>query len=278
MLWYREFGFHNNPFSIKPAAFDNLVIGYDLSEIYKRIDKGKFIFLEGKYGYGKTTILKKIISKYRGQKDIAYYNCNRSEEEINVEALLKGRYGFVARMFGKMPKNMILLLDEVEKLAVEDQKALHKFHTQGNIQSVVFFGSKFENASFSTEMKKLMVNNVIQLIPLSDKEAVDLVRQRVGNLKLLPDKIIKTVFKNSESNPRIMLENLEDLCRYAVENSEEVVTEDHLNQVMKISETKPKKPKKKKQKKGKPTPVPEYKPSEESPDDADNGREEYFYY
>ena len=61
MLWYKEYGFHNNPFSIKPAAFHSKVIGYDLSEIFDKVDNGKVLFIEGKFGFGKTTILKHII-------------------------------------------------------------------------------------------------------------------------------------------------------------------------------------------------------------------------
>jgi len=29
-LWYKKLGFHNNPFSIKPAAFRDELVAYDM--------------------------------------------------------------------------------------------------------------------------------------------------------------------------------------------------------------------------------------------------------
>ena len=37
MLWYKEVGFNKNPFSIKPAAFDFKIIGYDTAEVFEKI-------------------------------------------------------------------------------------------------------------------------------------------------------------------------------------------------------------------------------------------------
>lgn len=245
MLWYKEVGFNTNPFSIKPAPFDYKIIGYDLKEIFENIAKGEILFIEGKYGFGKTTMLKSIIHEFGGRRDVAYYSCNRQEKEINVEGLLKGKFGTLGRLFSLMPEDMILLLDEVEQLTKQDQEDLLRHRKEGHIKSIVFFGANFEKASFDVELKKLMVNNVIQLTKLTPEEAVELVRERIGHIKLLPDNIIKKAFKLSDQNPRLMLENLEDLCRYAVENNDEEVTEESIGEVLKIKEKKPRKKKKK---------------------------------
>ena len=248
MLWYQELGFNTNPFSIKPAQFDFRIVGYDLKEVFEKIAKGQVLFIEGKYGYGKTTMLKSIIHEFGGSRNIVYYSSNRPDKEIDVERLLYEKYGTFGKLFKIMPEEMILLLDEVESLAQQDQKELLKYLKQGNIKSIVFFGASFEGAKFTVELKKLMVNNVMQLTKLTQEEAVELVRQRVGKIKLLSDKIIKQVYKLSEYNPRLMLENLEDLCRYAAEGSEEAVTEEHIKEVLKVKEKKPKKKRKKKKK------------------------------
>jgi len=144
-----------------------------------------------------------------------------------------------------MPKEMIMLLDEIEDLTQQDQNDLYKFYKEANIKSIVLFGSNFEKVGFKVELKKLMVNNVIQLTKLTQEEAIELVRQRVGNIRLLPDKIITKVYKLSEYNPRQMLEYLEDLCRYAVEGNDDEVTEEHIKEVLKIKEKKPRKKRKK---------------------------------
>ena len=234
MVWYKELGFSKNPFSIKPGAFSSDIVGYDLSEILKKIDDGKVLFIEGEYGFGKTSILKHIISQFGGQRKVAYYNCNRAEETINVKSILKGSKGAIARIFGAMPSELILLLDEVERISQSDQKELLKYHQEGNLKSIVFFGPDFDKISFSIEFRKLMINNVIKLTELTDNEAVQLVRERIGDLKHLDDRIIKLVFRHSSNNPRLLLENLEDVVRYAVDNNEEQVTEEHLKEVLGI--------------------------------------------
>ncbi|MFH1399649.1 MAG: AAA family ATPase [Candidatus Woesearchaeota archaeon] len=272
MLWYKELGFNNNPFSIKPAAFHNMVIGYDLNEIYDKISKSKVLFVEGRYGYGKTTILKHLIRHFGGRRQVAYYNCNRAETTIETRKILAGKYGIIGRMLNLLPEDMIFLLDEVEKLSKTDQTELLEYYNQGKIKSVVFFGPSFEKVGFGVEFRKLLVDNVIELTKLTDAEAVDMVRRRIGDLKLLSDKIIKEVFKNSEYNPRQMLENLEDLCKYALENNDDEITEQHLKKVLKIQ-----KPARKK----KPLPPPELKVEEVKQPDQPIPKDEeveYFFY
>jgi Cdc6-like AAA superfamily ATPase len=239
MIWYRELGFYSNPFSIKPAAFRSEVVGYDLGEILVKIDGAKVLFIEGEYGFGKTTILKHIVSRFGGKRRVVYYNCNRADTTIDAESILKGKYGFIRRIFGGLPRDMILLLDEVEKLSADDQKELLRLHKDGNIKSIVLFGPNFDRVGFSVEMRRRMVNNVIKLTELTDEEAIQLVRERVGALKLLDDRMIKLIFRHSGKNPRIMLENLEDVCKYAVENNEEEVKEEHLKEVLGLAQKAP---------------------------------------
>ena len=198
-------------------------------------------------------MMKNIINEFGGKRQVAYFSCNRQDESIDVEELLQGKYGTLGKILRLTPSDMILLLDEVEGLSREDQEDLLNFYKDDNIKSVVFFGPKFESVSFDIELKKLMVNNVIQLVKLTPDEAVELIRERIGNIKLLSDDIIKKVFKHSEDNPRLLLENLEDLCRYAVENNDDEVSEDHLKEVLGIK-PKPKKAAKKKKKTSKKKP------------------------
>ena len=61
LTWYHELGFFDNPFSIKPAAFHNELMGYNqtIKEINKKVEESNIIFISGEYGTGKTTVLKK---------------------------------------------------------------------------------------------------------------------------------------------------------------------------------------------------------------------------
>ena len=118
-MWWRKLGFYINPFTIKPAPFDNKVFGQDqiLEDLYYKLPAGTMSFVEGKLGTGKTTILKSLIAKFRGRGKVIYFSCNRLDTELNIEELLKGRYGFWGKLFGMMPKEMIVLLDEAQQLS-----------------------------------------------------------------------------------------------------------------------------------------------------------------
>ena len=82
LTWFHELGFFDNPFSIKPAAFDNELMGYSqvIKEINDKVAGSYIVFISGEYGTGKTTVLKKIINEFKGKKQVIYYNYNQSEK------------------------------------------------------------------------------------------------------------------------------------------------------------------------------------------------------
>ncbi len=100
-LWYRQLGFYNNPFSIKPAAYTDSVFGHEaaMQEVVKKVKEGGILFIEGDYGAGKSLILKKIIHAFGGKKEVIYYSCNITESKIDFDALIEGRMGFWSRLF-----------------------------------------------------------------------------------------------------------------------------------------------------------------------------------
>ena len=71
-LWFRTLGFYNNPFSIKPAAFSDEVIGYNLDEVFDKIDSGKIVYVIGGFGTGKTTLMKHIIRRFGGRRQVVH--------------------------------------------------------------------------------------------------------------------------------------------------------------------------------------------------------------
>lgn len=232
--WYNQLGFYNNPFCIKPAVFHDEVYGSNglVDEIFDKIRAGSVLFISGDYGQGKTTVLKKIISEFGGKKKVVYYSCNRSENGLDVGKLLKGGRGFFQKLVGKNPKNMVLLLDEVQDLNAEDCENLHKYFDNHDFKSIVLVGKDYKEVSFGNGLKNLIGKNIISLNKLSNEDAVALVRKRIGNLKILSDEIIKQLYKKSDSNPRRLLKNCEEVCKYAIDNFEDEVNEEVVKKVL----------------------------------------------
>ncbi|MFW6230447.1 MAG: AAA family ATPase [Nanoarchaeota archaeon] len=231
-IWYRHFGFKQNPFTIKPGLLHDEVIAYDLEEIFNKIDYGEVIFIEGPYGAGKSTILKNIINEFGGRKQVIYYSANRTSKTIDFYKLLKGKYGALGKMFRGLPQDMILLIDEADAMNEEDFENLREYYEQGNFKSVLMVADNFDHLKISDYFMELVKDNIISLTELDEDEAVMLVRSRVGDLEFLPNDMVKKIFAHSDKNPRTLLKNCEDVCRYAFEYGDDAVTETHVKDVL----------------------------------------------
>jgi len=240
-MWWRKLGFYTNPFTIKPAPFDNTIFGQDslLEDLYYKIPAGTMSFIEGSLGAGKTTILKNLISKFRGHGNVIYFSCNRIDTELNIEELLKGKYGFWGRLFGMMPKDMIVLLDESQQLSSVNTERIKYFFDQGNIKSVVFTGTNYSNTNLHDSIKeRIGKDGLFKIKELSDEQAVTFVRNRIGNSTVLNDELIKKLWHVSGKNPRRLLQRLDRVFRYAIENMESEIKEDHLIKIFEEMKTK----------------------------------------
>ena len=230
-LWFRTLGFYNNPFSIKPAAFSDEVIGYNLDEVFDKIDSGKIVYVIGGFGTGKTTLMKHIIRRFGGRRQVVHVTRSTSEESMNTEKILRGKYGFCGKFFRGLPSQMILLVDEAQDITNEDSEQLLKHYQRGNIKSVVFFGAHIAKQSFVKDMEQLLNGNTINLNALTDDQAVSLIRRRIGSSKMISDSMIKRIVDSSSGNPRTLLENCEDACRLAAASGSREVGERQLEEL-----------------------------------------------
>ncbi len=229
-VWFRELGFHNNPFSIKPAAFHDQAIGFDkiVDEISYGILHDKIIVVEGDYGNGKSTILKKLLNDFGGKKQVIYYSCNRMDAHLNVKLLLNGRYGLFGELFDMKPKGMIFLLDEAQELGVKDYERLYSYYQEGYIKSIVLVGKGIKKDYIVSGFKSHLVE--VGLHKMNEDLAVQVIKRRVGELPLLSDAIVRKIYQKSNNNVRVMLKTCEDICKKAVESGRKRITEDFLKQ------------------------------------------------
>ncbi len=229
-LWYKKLGFHNNPFSIKPAAFRDELVAYDMPYIYKKITNGEILFVEGEYGTGKTTILKNIIRRFRGENRIIYYSFNTGD--FNLNALLDGANSFFRKVAGLRVKNIIMLLDEVETLKNQEAKQLLNYYRDGTIQSIVFVSHDYDHVKFPSEVETFLNGNILRTVDLSLNEALDLVKTRIGGINILSDNMAVKLFKLANKNPRRFFAYCEDVIKYAVEIGDDEVSDFHVNEIL----------------------------------------------
>ncbi len=227
-IWYKEKGFYNNPFSIKPAAFHDDLSGplAKFRRINNLIATGNVCLITGAYGSGKTSILKRVIHRFRGDKKIVYFSCNRREDVLNLDRFLLERT-FFNKLFGLKSKGMILLLDEVQGLSEKESNSLAYHYEQGYFRAIALATKDQTDLVLTSRLRKLIGPNVFVLQRLNSLEAVELVRRRIGPLKFLSDSIIRKIYR-LDPNPRALLENCEDACRNAFNAGSKEVLSKHL--------------------------------------------------
>jgi len=235
-MWYNELGFHSNPFSIKPAAFHNELFGNKatINKIIKKLKKPGMVCIFGEFGSGKTTVLKKIIREFRSDdfksKKIIYYNCNQSEESIDYDKLLVNAGGFFGRIFGTRKRGMMLLLDEMQDMNARDLERLKEYYDDGFFRSVVFV-AKSSEIEVPEDLAEEIGENMFVLGNMSNKDAVLMIRKRIGDLKFFGDDMIVKIFKK-DGNSRSFLKNCEDVARVAFESGADTVGVEHIEKVL----------------------------------------------
>ncbi len=233
-VWYNDLGFDKNPFSIKPVDQQSTLIGYDstIKEIQRLVREGNFVFISGEYGRGKTSVLKRIIKRFSGKRTVAYFSGNQIDRMMDVDKILIEAGGFFSRLFKMRTEDVILLLDEVQDINQNDADAIMEAYDEGFIKSVVVVSAAKPFEEINTQFNGLFEDHQFELNGFSADDAVSLIRKRVGNLPLLPDEMIKKIYKHDE-NPRSVLKNCEDVCRYAVEQGADTVTDEQVEKVLK---------------------------------------------
>jgi len=229
-IWFRELGFHSNPFSIKPAAFHDHVVGFEkvVDEVSQGILHNKIIVLEGDYGNGKSSILQRLLHDFGGKKQVIYYSCNRMDARLDVKGLLNGRYGFIGQLFDMKGKDMIMLLDEAQELNAKDYERLFSYYQEGYIKSIVLVGKGIRKNEIVPGFKAHV--SEVGFGKMNEDLAVQVIKRRVGDLPLLPEPIVRKIYQRSNNNVRIMLKTCEEVCKKAVDTGRKRVTDDFLKQ------------------------------------------------
>jgi type II secretory pathway predicted ATPase ExeA len=217
MDWYEELEFEEDPFSIDPREnHENLVEMQEvIDEIKYRISASSMLVIEGQLGTGKTTSLMVAANKFGGKKNVVYLDCQILEKNLNITHVLQDRFGVVGRMLNKKPHDMIVLMDNVHELSKQNTERLKYYFDQNYIKSIIFTTKSYRSAKFSQSLRDRIGNRVIKLPKLSDDDAVEVIRNRIGDIELFNDKLIKKIYKMSKGSIKQLLEN----CKQASINA-----------------------------------------------------------
>lgn len=207
MEWYEELGFDENPFKKEVGMVGRKSLA---NEIFYHIEAGNITIVEGGEGAGKTELLKEVIRGYGGNGKVVYVSGKKFANGINIERLINKKYSFLGWLFNKNPRGMILLMDDVESLTETNCERLKYYFDQNYIRSIVFTTSNKEKINFTPSLYH-RVRNSFKLEPLTEDEAVEIIKKRIGTL--LPEQAVRKLFEDSNNNYRKFLKDCELHCR-----------------------------------------------------------------
>lgn len=223
-MWWKKIDLSENPFSAPPEDYEPLGLGKTVEEVVYRVESGSIVFIEGGKGFGKTSILKSLIRHFKGKGRVIFVDAAKIERDINIEKLMKERYGFWGRLLGVTPKEMILLVDNVQLLSKKNSERIKFYFDNNNLRSAVFTGDSYRRANIPLSLRERIGRRIIRLSPLSEEEAVEAVRARIGS-RLMSREILKKIYKLSGKNMAKFLQNCDSLCEKYIRDAEDSITD-----------------------------------------------------
>ena len=217
--WYKKIGLNNNPFILEPLKQDIILNGTTKKEILYRIDSGSISFIEGEEGSGKTSYLKSIIDTYKGKREIIFLDCKNLDQDINIKKALLERQGFFDRLNKKLPKNMILILDNVHTMNKKNTERIKYYFDNDYIKSIVLAGNSIKESNFSESLKHRIGNRITKIKKLDKETAQQMLNSRTNYQEVIPTEKLPNILKLSKNNPKQLLKNCEVLCHNLIDEN-----------------------------------------------------------
>ncbi len=234
--WYEKIGLEKNPFEIDPlndvarTLFDR---DKESKEVVYRIVSQNMLFIEGAKGSGKTALLKHAIDNFKGKGKVIYVDSNAVNKKLNIEEVLSGAKKLNPTK-ERYPKDMILLLDNVEELSKLNNERIKYLFDQNYLKSVIFTGKNYESAEFTDSVRSRIGKRVIKLNPLSEDTAAEMIKDRLGekNSGLLSDSTIKDIYSHSNGDLKKFLMDTYLVCELAGSGKNKRITKQMIEKAL----------------------------------------------
>ncbi|MFT4311942.1 MAG: AAA family ATPase [Candidatus Woesearchaeota archaeon] len=218
-MWYKRFGYQQNPFELDPFKTEYTVVNHNeiIDNVLYLVESGNIIVIEGGSGSGKTTFLRRIVDNFRGEGKVIYIDGNIIGKEPDIERILDRRGKRLLNIFDDKPKGLIILLDNVEALSKKNCEKIKYYFDQNHIKSVVFTTQNYQQLDISKSLKDRIVHNIISVPKLNKYEALRIIRERFSDHFFLSDEVIIRLFNQSKHNIKKTLQMCNDLCSFVVQ-------------------------------------------------------------
>ncbi len=229
--WISFFHFKKDVLSDDDHSYPLIGNSELVDELVYRVQASDLVFLEGAEGTGKTRLLMEIARKFGKKRQVAYLDCTSITSTVDIESLLIGKYGWWNRLFKKLPRNMIVLLDNLQKLDYKNSERVKYFFDQGNIQSAIFTAEDRQNVKFSESLWQRIGKRIIMVPLLSHQEDAELIMDRIGKNKL-NNAQLRLISGASNGNIKMLLDNTREVLEHMAGQKKKKLTAQQLEEII----------------------------------------------
>lgn len=215
MGWYTDYGYNKNPFVYDALRASDDLINYEKERdnLLYWVESGNMALIQGPAASGKTRLAKEIVRTFGGKGKVVYVDGEKKSKHLDIAHLLIRSQNTGRKLFNRMPKDMILVLDNAKALSNNAYKRLQYYFDQDYLKSIVFITRNKEELDLPVSVGDRIGDRIIETKPLSKKKAFYLVNERLGYDPLFSEKILEEIQKKSKGLVEL-LENCEKVGEY----------------------------------------------------------------
>ena len=194
------------------------------------VESGSMVLIKGPKNSGKTRLAFEVIENFKGEGKVIYIDLETYNKEIDIGHLIIGNQSLFRKLRNKMPKGMILVIDNAHKLDNDFYRRLQFFFDQGYLKSVIFVKKSDSELDLPESVKSRIGEHLISLNQLSKEECLEIVSSRVGSL--FTKEQLKKVWEKS-SDFTGFLENCKKVVDTHSEKENEKINNELIEEVLK---------------------------------------------
>lgn len=226
-MLFQNLGFKSNPFHIRPSPD---IIGFqaERSRLVSLSVLGRLIWVRGRMGSGKTSILLWLFQELKKRKENVIFVPTYYKRKSEILKFLKSKVSIIERILFKrnIPKNSIVLIDECQDLEKEVVEYLRILWDENKLKSIIFAGTELNCSEFTKDRLY-----IIELKPLKFEELLQILEKRLNHKKVFELDAIKLLAEISEYVPRTFLKNCEKVF---LESEKIPITEEDVRRILGI--------------------------------------------